>query len=224
MDTQPTQAQAPNEAYSLKSDYWIKRPRNDEEKDWLGEQKDWIDGYVKSIDHPHRKLIIDALKKLTPFESVVEAGANCGPNLFLIKKHFPHATVAGIDLNEEAILEGKKIAPEADLRVGTMAKLPWEDKKFDIALADASLLYVPPDDIDTVMNELDRVAKKAIIIIERFDESEKGVVKNYLWTRNYPLLLQKLGYGVEQIKLDEKTWPGSVNWQKYGYMFVAVKK
>lgn len=216
-------AQAPPEAYSLKPDYWTKRPLDDEEKDWKGEQKNWVDGYVKSVDHPHRTLIINALKNLTPFESVVEAGANCGPNLFLIRREFPDTKVAGIDLSAEAVEVGKKFVPEADLRVGSMIKLPWEDKSFDIALADASLMYISPDDIDTVMTELVRVSKKAILIVERFDESEKGVVKNYLWTRNYPAILTKLGYKVEQVKIDENTWPGSVNWQKYGYLFIGTK-
>lgn len=218
-----SQSQIPPEDYSLKPDYWVNRPLHDEEKDWKGEQKDWVDGYVKSIDHPHRALIVNALKKLTPFESVVEAGANCGPNLFLIRKKFPNTRVAGIDLSAEAVEVGKKFVPEADLRVGSMIKLPWEDKSFDIALADASLMYISPDDIDTVMAELARVSKKAILIIERFDESEKGIIKNHIWTRNYPLILEKLGYKVEQVKIDENTWPGSVNWQKYGYLFIGTK-
>ncbi len=218
------QSQIPEEDYSLKPEYWVKRPLNDEEKDWKGEQKNWVDGYVKSVDHPHRALIINALKKLMPFESIVEVGANCGPNLFLIRKEFPNTKVAGIDLSPEAVEVGKKFVPEADLRVGSMIKLPWEDKSFDIGLADASLMYISPDDIDVVMIELVRVTKKALLIIDRFDESEKGVIKNHIWTRNYPLILEKLGYKVEQIKLDEETWPGSINWQKFGYLFIATRK
>ena len=105
-----------------------------------------------------------------------------------------------------------------------MIKLPWEDKSFDIGLADASLMYISSDDIDVVMIELVRVTKKALLIIDRFDESEKGVIKNHIWTRNYPLILEKLGYKVEQIKLDEETWPGSINWQKFGYLFIATRK
>lgn len=214
----------PEESYSLKPDYWVKRPRNDEEKDWHGDQEDWIEGYVKSIDHPHRKMITDALKKLIPFESILEVGSNCGPNLIVIKKEFPEVNLAGIDLSADAINEGKKLLPEADLRVGSLVELPWQDHSFDVVLADAALMYVPPSDIDMAMAALDRVAKKAILIVERFDESEKGVIKNHLWTRNYPLILEKLGYTVDKEKITEETWPGSINWQKYGYLFIAVKK
>lgn len=214
----------PAEDYSLQPDYWVKRPLDDPEKDWLYPEGNWLEGYAKSIEHPHRRLIIEALKKLTPFESVFEVGANCGPNLTVIGKNFPGTKLAGIDLNADAVTLGKKLVPGADWRVGSMVKLPWANKSFDIGLADAVLLYVSPNDIRKVMGELDRVARRALILVERFDDSVEGVIKSHVWTRNYPVLLKESGYKVEQVKLDEKAWPGSLNWQKFGYLFVGTKE
>lgn len=219
------QTKASEDDYQLKPGYWETRPRTDEEKDWKYEkQKDWIKGYIQSVDHPHRALIIEALVKLAPFESVLEVGSNCGPNLFLVHKNFPDAKLAGIDLNAEAIEEGKKLVPDADLRTGSMAELPWGDKSFDVCLSDAALLYVSPETIDHVMAELDRITKKAIVLVERFDSSPSGAVRGHVWGRDYPVLLERLGFAVEQTKLDENTWPGSFNWQKFGYLFVGVRK
>jgi len=209
--------------YQLHPDYWIKRPLDDSEKDWLYADGNWLEGYKKSVEHPHRALIIDAMKKLAPFESVMEIGVNCGPNLMRIREVFPGVKLAGIDLNADAIEFGKKLVSGADLRVGNFADLPWPDKNFDIGLADAVLMYASADSLDAIMKEFDRVVKKAMIIVDRFDESEKGIIKNHIWTRNYSAVLQKLGYAVSSIKLDEKTWPGSMNWQKYGYVFIGVK-
>jgi len=219
------QAAAPGaENYQLRPGYWANRPRDDKEKDWLYEDgMDWIKGYVKSREHPHRSLILKALDSLAPFGGLFEVGCNCGPNLMLAREKFPGVKLAGIDLNAEAIEEGKKLLPDADLRVGSLLQLPWGDKSFDIGISDAAFLYVPPLEIDRALSELNRVARKAVVMVERFDESVAGVVAGHVWARNYPALLEKLGFRVERVKLDEESWPHSFNWQKFGYVFIAKR-
>ncbi len=134
------------------SDYWRNRKVSDKEHDWKDKEKNWILGYVKSVNHPHRKLIINALKEMS-FDSLLEVGCSAGPNLSLIKKNFPDAELHGVDINEDSIEVAKKKVKGVTFSVGLVSKLPCEKKKFDVVLADAVLMYTGPDEIKKVLRE-----------------------------------------------------------------------
>lgn len=199
--------------------YWVDRKKNDKEHDWLDDSVNWIYGYAQSVDHPHRTLILDALKEMK-FGSLLEVGCNSGPNLMNIQRDFPVAKLAGFDLNAEAIKVAKKVLKnKVSLGVGTVRYIPWQDKTFDVVLCDAVLMYVQPKDVAQVMAELERVARKAIIIVDRFATEDS--VCGHVWGRNYTKLLKDMGYKVEVKKITKAQWPTSKNWQKYGRIFVA---
>lgn len=206
--------------------YWKNRPLDDVRRDWYYNTDNWITDYRASVEHPHRKLIINALQGLVPFESLLEGGCNCGPNLRLIKQKFPTVKLAGVDINENAVREAQNSLPDADIEVGNIEKgFPFEDKSFDIALVDAVLIYVGPEKIGKVMSELDRVARKGIILVEWDSNSPLGEVKEYHWTRDYKRLLEELEFKVRKIKIPPEAWPTrSGNWARLGYIFSAKRE
>lgn len=200
--------------------YWINRQLSDDKRDWKVGDKNWVMDYRGSSDHPHRQLIIDALKKIK-LKSLLEIGCNAGPNLIRINNEFPGVKLAGFDANAYSIEAAKEIL-NADLKVGLATEAPFEEQ-FDVVLADAVLMYVPDLKVYRVMNEIDRLTKKAVIIVDWFDEAELGVIRDFHWARNYPKLLEDLGFRVEKIKLTEQTWP-SPAWVKHGYVFVCHRQ
>lgn len=197
--------------------YWIDRELDDPKRDWEKDTPNWVADYRGSTNHPHRKLILDEIKRLKP-KSLLEIGCNAGPNLIRIKQEFPDVKLAGIDPSNYAIDEAKT-AVEADLKIGLVQEIPFQEQ-FDVVLCDAVLMYVPDVEIYHVMNEIDRVAKKAVIIVDWHDESELGRVKDFHWARNYAKLMNDIGFEVETIKLTEETWP-SKSWMKHGYVYVC---
>lgn len=201
------------------ADYWKNRPIDDPEKDWKAEGT-WIDGYVASENHPHRQLIIDALDKFH-FRDVLEIGCSTGPNLSRISKKFDNVVLSGIDVNEESIERAREILPQALLKVGEYTKIPFGDRLFDVTIADATLLYASPEEIHKVIDEIDRVTKGIVILVERYSDSIDGEIVGHVWGRNYPELFTRKGFIVEGTKLDEKTWPHSENWQKHGWLYVC---
>lgn len=205
--------------------YWKNRPLDDVRRDWYYNTDNWITDYRASVEHPHRQLIIDALEELIPFESILEGGSNCGPNLRLIKQKFPGVKLTGIDINEDAVKEANRLLPDADIRVGNIEEnLPFEDKSFDIVLVDAVLIYIGPQKIKQVMNELNRIAKKGIVLVEWDSNSLLGEVQEYHWTRDYKRLLEELGFKVRKIKISADMWPTrSDNWARLGYLFSGEK-
>lgn len=200
--------------------YWKDRPKDHDRMDWRNGKDNWIAEYWESRQHPHRALIIESVIKLGA-KSLLEVGCNCGPNLYNVWKYC-QIPVAGIDANEDAINEAQGALPVGDLDVGNLLKLPWNDKSWDVVLSDAVLMYIPPEEIEQALAEMARVAKRAIIILDWYDDSTKGIAKDFHWARNYPRLLRKLKFKVTQQCLTEKDWP-SKTWVRNGRLFIAVR-
>lgn len=199
--------------------YWKERPEEDTARDWDYNSSTWVEDYIKSVDHPHRKVILDLLEEHPP-ETLLEIGCNAGPNLKRIQHHFPQVKLTGMDASAQAIEAGCIFLPGVSLSVGNFNEgLPYEDKSFDWVLADAVLMYSNPEEINYVMDELDRVAKH-ILIVERFNDSKEGVA-HHVWARNYAELLLERGRTVTQMKITKEMWPTSENWIKYGRFFIA---
>ena len=214
--------------------YWEMRRRDDPEKDWDYGEETWLDGYIKSVEHPHRKLIGDALVKFYPFGGILEIGCGVGANLIRLAVYtniigtdqelFPETKLTGTDVNRDSLNIAKEMLPRAIFKIGNVTSLPFEDKSFDVVICDAVLIYVGPDEIEKALSEIDRVVRKYIIFVERFDESLEGKVRGYVWARNYTKLLENFGFKVEEQSITKEVWPTSKNWVKYGRLFIAVRQ
>lgn len=206
--------------------YWKNRPLDDSRRDWYYNTGNWITDYRASVEHPHRKLIINALEELAPFEDLVEMGCNCGPNLYLIKEKFPGVKLAGVDVNEKAIEEAHRLLPNVNTRISDIEnRFSFEDKSFDIVLVDAVLMYIGPEKIKEVISEFDRIARKGIILVEWDSESLLGELKEHHWARDYKGLLEERGFKVKKVKIPAEMWPNrSGNWAKLGYLFSAKRE
>ena len=203
--------------------YWKNRSLDDSKRDWNYGSQNWVFDYFCSVLHPHRKVIIAELRKFT-FKSVLEVGCNIGPNLLRIQDEFPKTKLAGVDINEFAINEGKKLLKNVDLQVGDLKELPFKNKSFDFIVADAVLIYVDPSKINEVVMEMDRVCKKGMIIVEwHNEESVTGKVKEYHWCRNYKVLLEEFGYKVEVQRISKENWP-TPKWYQLGRVYTCIKK
>lgn len=80
---------------------------------------------------------IDALRQasLFPLAGRRVADIGCGPGTWLlefIQWGAVPADLAGIDLLSERVEAARRRIPEADLRVGSAARLPWPDESFDM--------------------------------------------------------------------------------------------
>src|SRR3990167_707145 len=168
------------------------------------------DEYKLEATHPHRQLILDELKKLEPFAGVLEVGCDIGQNLYLVGINYPETQLAGVDVNARAIESAQVVLPKAIFKIGNATELPFEDKSFDVLIYDAVLMYVK--DIDKALSEAQRVARKAIIIVDW--ESKKGKLIGHSIARNYPEILK-----IEGLKLTEMQWPNE-KWIKYGRLYV----
>jgi len=205
--------------------YWINRLQDDKQRDWFYGAENWLEDYVESVNHPHRQMILDILATLDPFSSLLEIGCSVGPNLQKINARFPHANLFGIDLNKDAVdrAQTSVVREGIEVRLGAASMIPYDTKSMDVVLADASLMYAGPGEIGRIMEDIDRVAKRSVLIVDRYNESREGKVTGHVWGRNYTQLLTEKGFLAYEIKMTKKLWPESVNWQKYGRFFIGTK-
>lgn len=205
-------------------EYWKERPADDHEVDWAYSKDNWVDGYMQSMSHPHRDLVIKALALVKGWHSLLEVGCNVGPNLWKIHDAFKNRELYGIDPSPAAV----KYAEAARLMLGGPLIKRGEiatlsDRQFDVILADAVLMYIPGEEIREVMTKLSQKARKAFIIVDRFAESIEGEPSGHVTARNYTALLKENGFVVEAKKMAPEDWPGSVGWEKAGYIFIGLR-
>ena len=193
-------------------------------------KRGWAEGYISSnsFSHPHRQLLIERIFANAPFTDVLEIGCASGPNLYLLAKKFPHSRFVGVDINPDAIRKGNIFFEQQGIRnvslfVGKADELErFPDKSFDVVLTDAVLMYVGPDKIKKVATEIQRVARKAIILVEHHSKQENdlGSHKEKWWIRNYTKLFQPFSNQINTTKIPPEVWGG--NWGKFGYV-IEVK-
>lgn len=201
--------------------YWMQRPIRDAHRDWTYNKQNWVKDYWASIEHPHRKLILEIIEQEQP-SSLLEVGCNCGPNLGLINREYPGILLAGIDASKDAIAYGKlKLPRTVAMQTADFYHIPFADRTFDIVLDDAALMYAPPDRIKQALRESLRVARNGLIIIERQHIVSK--ITGAVWAHNYKKLLQDLGLVVTKKKFKKDDWPESKNWVKFGCIITAFR-
>src|SRR5690348_11213285 len=81
----------------------------------------------------------------------------CGDGAFCAFAARRGADVHGLDVAPDAIARALEAVPGADLRLGLMENLPWEDASFDVVTAFNGLQYAL--DIETALSEAARVAR-----------------------------------------------------------------
>lgn len=158
----------------------------------------WAEKYLleASLNHPHRKFIIDKIASYIPFKTILEIGCASGPNLYLLAKKFPEVKLYGIDISKKAVETGNELLKKegisnVKLYTGKADELgQFPDKSFDVVFTDATLIYVAPDKINKVIGEMLRVARKAVILNEWYKENPKSFYNDH-WVHNYKLLFKQ---------------------------------
>jgi ubiquinone/menaquinone biosynthesis C-methylase UbiE len=150
----------------------------------------------------------------------------------MLAKRFPDAEIRGIDINSMAVQKGNEWFTQEDISnvklfVGKADDLrQFRDKSFDVVFTDAVLIYIGPDKIKKVIEEMLRVTRKALIFLEWhcFDSkcNTLGVYVGH-WMRNYVALLKEFvpEDRIKVTKMPKDLW-SDPNWQRWGGVVEVV--
>ena len=174
--------------------------------------KNWLESYKSedSLNHPHRQLILEAISRYEPLESVFEVGCGAGVNLKLLHHIYPEIRLYGYDISKQAMKDA--VSFFSDLP-GRFLDYSDEDSfsQADILLTDAVAVYVSDKNIKSFVERFSGLAKKVLILCEWHSEEGPFIHEGH-WIHNYRDLLP----GCKIEKIPPEAWPESKNWQEYG--------
>jgi SAM-dependent methyltransferase len=134
---------------------WGARPA-----DWAINEEQHVPGYEAALEHV----------TIEPGKQVLDIG--CGVGVFLGLVAGRGAEPHGIDASETLIAVARERLPEADLRVGDMESLPYEDATFDLVTGFTSFFFA--NDMVAALREAGRVAKPgAPVVIQVWGAHER---------------------------------------------------
>jgi SAM-dependent methyltransferase len=104
---------------------------------WGARAREWADLQEVAFEPLYR----EALKAAEVHEGSSVLDVGCGAGLAVAVAHEMGAKVSGLDASADLIGIAKSRAPEADLRVGELEELPFEDGAFDVVTGFNSFQY-----------------------------------------------------------------------------------
>lgn len=205
-------------------------------------EKKW-EAYIRSKDimmagikHPHRLWLFEQINSFYPFSSISEIGCSYGPNVEILAKKFPCVDVVGLDISQNSVNEGNSRLSQQGLdnaylvhgKADDLSR--FDDKSIDIVFTDATLLYIGPDKIKTVIAEMLRIHRKALLFCELHwpnlsqNSDDLGNYTRDGWVRDYKKLLSHFSPddSIALKKIPANIWPEG-RWPRYGYLITVMR-
>lgn len=144
---------------------------------------------------------IDIIQNLLCIDSVLEIGCYCGYRLKKAKERFPQKKYIGLDMVNDALEIARSILnKDVELIKANAQDIPLTNKSIDLIYTFASLMHVSFRNIKKVVKEMERVAKKYILLVEITDleSSFLDKIKLNMWAygymHNYGKLFKKTNF------------------------------
>ena len=184
--------------------------------------KDWIDNpeNVKTIKHEFDEVV----KVCQESFSILDGGCYGGYLYDYINQHCSDFTYQGIDLNEKAVKESKKLHQNENfsIEVGDLNDLKYDDKTFDIVTCFRVFVHI--HDFRPILKELLRVSKKYVFFDFHWTKQTE-TTKSYYDCDGEEKIVYYKGYNKQDITkfLDEQNIKYTMV-RKNFYTLVTIEK
>ena len=139
--------------------------------DWLTKSRASESERLSAIEIPKEfEKVVDEM------DSVLEVGAGDGRLISLFKKY--DKRIASVDVNKKLSKYVAKTYGIETFLGDVTKKLPFKDNEFDFVYTFQVLQHIRPDDIQKALSELQRVAKKMILLTEGWGNLKKWKLPN----------------------------------------------
>ena len=164
--------------------------KTEQEKFWAEE---FGDNYIErnqgnQLLASNLNFFVKALKQAGNIDSCIEFGANIGMNLKALKLLFPEIQMKGIEINNTAAKELKKLIGESNVFNGSIYDAPTETK-VQLSLVKGVLIHINPEMLPIVYEKLYESSSKYILIAEYYNPSPVSISyrghHNYLFKRDF---------------------------------------
>lgn len=111
----------------------------------------------RSQDGPGAEILTEFLTSLTEPQCILDAG--CGQGTPVLRRLQAIGTAVGVDFSRTQLVLAEESVPAASHVQGDMRNLPVRDDAFDAITAFHSLIHIPTDDHQSVIDEFARVLR-----------------------------------------------------------------
>ncbi|OGF74044.1 methyltransferase type 11 [Candidatus Giovannonibacteria bacterium RIFCSPHIGHO2_02_FULL_46_20] len=155
---------------------------------------------------------------------ILEVGANIGLQLGALQR-MGFKNLLGVEINDYAVSQAKKLHPEVDIIKGSAFDLPFRDNYFNLVYTSGVLIHIAPGNLPKAMGEIVRVSKNFVWGLEYFADEPTDIEyrgkKGFLWKRDFSAMYQELFPSLSVVK--EKMLP-MVGSQNSSQMFLLEKQ
>jgi pseudaminic acid biosynthesis-associated methylase len=134
---------------------------------------------------------------------ILEVGTNIGIQLRMLCELGFHR-LYGIDVQRYALEKCVNHNTEFGIAQADALHLPFSDDSFDLVFTNETLVMIPPEHIETAMQEIIRCSRKWIWGLEHYadeyTEIEYRGRDRMLWKANFPAIYSEQHDGLELIK------------------------
>lgn len=125
--------------------------------------------------------------------TVLDIGCHRGDLLARLDAARPDLRLAGIDLDADAVARARAVLPDADLRVGSVATLPFADEAFDLVTCMDVIEHLPEAIRHPMLSQSRRVLKPGgRLIIETPHAGTFAVLDAQNLRHRFPMLYSRL--------------------------------
>lgn len=122
---------------------------------------------------------------------ILEVGSNIGNQLLCLQK-MGFNNLYGIELQTYAVELSKSRTEHINIIKGSAFDIPYKEGYFDLVFTSGVLIHIDPSDINTVIQEIYRCAKKYIWGFEYYADNYTEILyrehKNLLWKTDFAKL------------------------------------
>jgi len=104
---------------------------------------------------------LDTVARREDAFSILDVGAASGDTARLVKQNYPRAQVVSLDLHVQNLA-----AAPAPKTVGDAFRLPFREGAFEFVFCSLFLHHFPDEEVVTLLREMHRVARKALLICD----------------------------------------------------------
>lgn len=130
--------------------------------------------FKRQEEHPVRKRAIQIAAQLG--KSVIDVGCASCIDYPLFKE--TGMSYTGIDFTPQFIVYAKRCHPNVDAQVADATSIPYPRHSFDVAYCKDLLEHQPPEQWKTILDEMWRVARNAVVITFFISPDENPVRYN----------------------------------------------
>jgi len=146
--------------------------------------------------------------------SAMEVGSGSGVNLEIVGEY---CEGWGVEINTDALLRSREVAPWANTVQGSIYDLPFKDNFFEIVFTCGVLIHQPPANVVEAMEEVVRCSSGLVLSVEyeseEFEEIPYRGQEGALWKGPYSRFYEDMnlefvdgGFLTKEQGFDNCTW------------------